>query len=136
MLSTGDLKGLQRASSRAAKFVRIVLVVMSCFMLLAGVANLVLVSRLAESLNTSFWALLVRSVERVDATGVYPGPWVLARDLVATAVRHFVLGAAMMILTCAVFTMHRRDRRILAELQRVGAVSSPAGRMDDKRTVQ
>ena len=136
MLTKGDVIVLRRAGSRAAKVARMTVVVVSCVLLLAAVAKLFLLSRLAGSLGIDVWSLVVRSVDGVDVNGFYPGWSVLARDFVVLAGVEFGMAAAAGTMAWGMFRTQSRDQRILAELQRVGVVVNPTDGVADTSASQ
>jgi fumarate reductase subunit D len=120
MITENDIKALRLHETRSGKIVNVAVIVAPIFLVIMGVLNLGLASRIGGNVGVELYQLFQSWIEGVDVTKQYHGMYVKAMERLTTALLQFGLA---FVLSIVAYCYHRKKKmyaRILKTLTSSG----------------
>ena len=119
MLTASDIKHLRRSQTRSAKIGIWLLPVVTCVLIVGGVLNIHLGSKLAAMQGVGFGELFCQWFQGIQIDVQYSGVFLMAVTRFQMGITGFVYGVLVAVVTYAYTRSMGRNKRILQFIEEV-----------------
>ena len=113
MLTANDIKHLKRSQTRSAKIGVWLLPMVTCVLIIGGVLNIHLGSKLAATQGVGFGELFCQWFQGIQTDAQYSGVFLMAVNRFQMGITGFVYGVLIAVVTYAYTRSVGRNKRIL-----------------------
>ena len=119
MLTANDIKHLKRSQTRSAKIGMWLLPVVTCVLIVGGVVNIHLGSKLAATQGVGFGELFCQWFQGIQIDAQYSGVFLMAVNRFQMGITGFVYGVLIAVVTYTYTRSIGRNKRILQFIEEV-----------------